>query len=375
MRCDGLVNTETTSETENGIPPLKSLYLYIAGGCNLACRHCWIAPGFDPDAHSGKFLPLELLKKAVREAKPLGLSSVKLTGGEPMLHPEFKEIVSFLSEEGISFMIETNGTLINSENAELLKNSKTMNFVSVSIDGADAATHDELRGVRGSFTRAVEGIEHLVKAGFQPQLICTLHQGNLGHIDEVIQLAGKLGCGSVKFNHLQDVGRGADMARSEAIPMADLPEIYRGVDKRYRKNSIRVFFDIPPAFRSLNDILHSPPGMCNVLSILGILSGGEAALCGIGIEIPELVFGHLQASNLADIWNSAPGLELLRKTIPDGLEGICGNCIHRNSCLGLCIAHNYHESGRMSAPCSFCSEMDTLELFPDNRKKIAYDKP
>jgi len=375
MRCDGQVNTQVACDTGNGIPPLRSLYFYIAGACNLACRHCWIAPGFDPDAHSGKFLPLDLLKKAVHEAKPLGLSSVKLTGGEPMLHPEFREIVSFLSKEGISFTMETNGTLITADNAELLKNSKAMSFVSVSIDGTDALTHDDLRGVKGSYTRAVKGIEHLVKAGYHPQMICTLHKGNLNQIDELVQFADNMGCGSIKFNHLQDVGRGADMAFAEAIPIAELPKIYRGVDKRYRKSGIRVFFDIPPAFRSLNDILHSPPGMCSVLTILGILSGGEAALCGIGVEVPELVFGHLHKSSLADIWNSAPGLELLRKTIPDGLEGICSNCIHVNSCLGLCVAHNYHDSGRMNASCGFCSEMDAIELFPDSRKKIAYDKP
>jgi hypothetical protein len=42
--------------------------------------------------------------------------------------------------------------------------------------------------------------------------------------------------------------------------------------------------------------------------------------------------------------------------------------------LGLCIAHNYHESGRMSAPCSFCAEADSLGLFPDNRRRIVYNQ-
>src|SRR5450759_5333435 len=86
-------------------PPLHTLYLYIAGACNLACRHCWIAPGFDPEARGGRFIPLEYVEKAVREAKPLGLASVKLTGGEPMLHPRFREIVSFVAKEGVSMVM------------------------------------------------------------------------------------------------------------------------------------------------------------------------------------------------------------------------------------------------------------------------------
>jgi hypothetical protein len=49
----------------DGVPPLSTLYLYIAGACNLACRHCWISPQFDPSATSGKFLPLDLARKAL----------------------------------------------------------------------------------------------------------------------------------------------------------------------------------------------------------------------------------------------------------------------------------------------------------------------
>jgi len=71
------------------VPPLTSLYLYIAGSCNLACRHCWITPSYQPDGGNGQFVKLEYVDKAIREARPLGLRSIKLTGGEPTLHPRF----------------------------------------------------------------------------------------------------------------------------------------------------------------------------------------------------------------------------------------------------------------------------------------------
>ena len=68
-------------------PPLSRIYFYLTEGCNLACRHCWLAPGFDPDGSRHAVLPVELFETAIREARPLGLARVKLTGGEPLLHP------------------------------------------------------------------------------------------------------------------------------------------------------------------------------------------------------------------------------------------------------------------------------------------------
>ena len=157
MPCEphGVVQAEGRSNAAlaEGVPPLSTLYMYIAGACNLACHHCWISPHFDPAAASGRFLPLELACKAVVQGKPLGLSSVKLTGGEPMLHPRFREIVSFLADAGLGITIETNGTLLNESLASFLR-EMGVGCISVSLDGADATTHEALRGVPGSFHRA-----------------------------------------------------------------------------------------------------------------------------------------------------------------------------------------------------------------------------
>ena len=144
-----------------GVPPLTSLYMYIAGSCNLACRHCWISPTYEPDNSKGQFLKLEYIKKAVRSQTP-GIESVKLTGGEPMLHPQFREIVEYLDNENINILIETNGTLVDSKMAGYLKLKKWVTFMSVSLDGATAETHENLRGVSGCFNQALAGIKNIL---------------------------------------------------------------------------------------------------------------------------------------------------------------------------------------------------------------------
>ncbi|MCM8787652.1 MAG: radical SAM protein [Candidatus Omnitrophica bacterium] len=89
--------------------PLKSIYFYISGACNMNCKHCWIEPDFD-DFSKASFLDLELFSDILEQAKPLGLVSIKLTGGEPLLHPKIFEILDIIKKYDLRLIIETNGT-------------------------------------------------------------------------------------------------------------------------------------------------------------------------------------------------------------------------------------------------------------------------
>ena len=377
MSC--LTEEETASSTAEmrpldlpeGVPPLHSLFMYIAGSCNLACRHCWVEPDFSLDRSKARFLRLEWAKKAVVEAKPLGLLSVKLTGGEPLFHPQFKEIVGLIAQESIDIIIETNGTLVDDDLAGFLRDAGRVRFISVSVDGARAETHESLRAVPGSYKKAIEGIRALVEAGLRPQLICTLHKGNVGEIEEVIALAEHLGCGSVKFNHVQRMGRGSRMhEENHGLSVEEIIRIYQRLESEFVPRSrVKVFFDIPIAFYSIRKIINGHPGQCNVLNLLGVLSGGELSLCGVGVLVPELIYGHLSSDNLKEVWKEAPGLKELRRLIPAELEGICGRCLFRYVCLGQCVANNYHAVKMLNYPYFFCRLAAEKELFPSSRKK------
>lgn len=358
----------------SGVPPLRSLYIYLAGACNLACRHCWIAPQFLAAGQSAPetlFVSFEHIRKAVNEGRSLGLNSVKLTGGEPLLHPQFREIVTWLAEAGIGITIETNGTLLTPELAVFLKASGRANFISVSLDGADAATHEALRMVPGSFDLAVNGIQALVAAGYRPQMICSLHRDNMGQAEQVIRLASELGCGSVKFNLIQSVGRGEGFQRQSGLTIVECLSLQRQAEEEWSPRwKMPVHFDVPAAFRSLTRFIKGSCGQCAVLNILGLLPSGALALCGIGTLVPELIYGNIAREDLKQVWCASPGLLQLRALIPDGLEGICAQCLHRRVCLGSCVANNYFHSGSLSAPYSFCQQADELGLFPSTRKRV-----
>jgi radical SAM protein with 4Fe4S-binding SPASM domain len=116
-------------------------------------------------------------------------------------------------------------------------------------------------------------------------------------------------------------------------------------------------------------------GICAVLNILGVLSDGTYALCGIGTTVPELVFGHAAKDALGDIWQNSTVLKELREGLPYRLEGVCGECIMKGICLGSCIAQNYYRDKKLWAGFWFCEEAKARGLFPESRIKSGLGRP
>ena len=357
-------------ETGQGVvPSLNLLYFYLTEGCNLACRHCWLAPKFDTAGDRYPTLPVELFETAIREAKPLGLSGVKLTGGEPLLHPHFIRLLEIVRQYDLRLTIETNGLLCTPEmSAEIAKSPGR--FVSVSIDGVDAGTHEWVRGVPGSFKAAQQAVLNLVAAGIRPQVIFAIMRGNARQVDEVVRMAEELGASSVKFNLVQPTARGEKMHEAqETLNVAELVELGRHVELELApKTKLRLFFDYPQAFRSLSRIASGDGcGVCGVLGILGVISSGQYALCGIGEHIPELIFGTIGKDRLEEVWTEDKTLVALRKGLPGHLKGICARCLMKHRCLGSCIAQNYYLTKSLWAPFWFCEQAGQSGLFPVSR--------
>jgi SynChlorMet cassette radical SAM/SPASM protein ScmF len=360
-----------------GIPPLRSFYLYLSSSCNLRCRHCWITPEYA----GGKLLPgqcidLAALRDAVTEGKTLGLCSAKLTGGEPMLHPQFKEIVELLTAEGLTLNMETNGTLMTREMAHFLKEKSNVGCISVSLDSPVAAEHDAFRGVKGAFEDTLRGLDHMVGAGYTNcQVIMAVHHGNRHQVEDLVRLATEHKAGSVKFNVVNAAGRGKGMKeRGETLTFQEHLDFARYVNEELRpKASIDIIQPMPTALTPLSELWRTR-GRCNdcgVIGILGILGGGEIALCGIGKTTPELVYGHLGKDSIREIWFNHPLILALRKDIQDveGYPGICGSCIHARSCRTGCVAHNFLNNGRLVSPQRLCNEAANLNKFPESRRK------
>jgi SynChlorMet cassette radical SAM/SPASM protein ScmF len=351
------------------IPELTQIYFYLTQGCNLACRHCWIAPGFDPNGDKFPFLPVELFEIAIRDAKPLGLNTVKLTGGEPLLHPHIITLLEIVRRENLALNMETNGLLCSREIAAEISKSP-LRRVSVSIDGADAKTHEWIRGVPGSFEKAKDAVRNLAAYGTRPQVIMTLMRRNAGQMEDVVRLAEMLGASSVKFNVMQPTARGEELSkRGEDLSIAEQIRLQNKVENEIAQNTrLNLFFTVPVAFRSLSCILRGDfPGICHIRNILGVLATGHYALCGIGVNVPDLVFGKVGEDRLDKLWQENTTLREIREGLPNKLSGICSRCVMRDICLGSCIAQSYYSTGSIWAPHPFCEQAENAGLFPESR--------
>jgi SynChlorMet cassette radical SAM/SPASM protein ScmF len=237
-----------------GVPPLTTYYVYLTGGCNLACQHCYLAPKYQPNGGTGGHLDYNLFVLAVEEGLPLGLGGVKLTGGEPLLHPDFLRIVDYVKDKNIELTIETNGTLLTKAVASRFIGQNALKHISISLDGSSPETHDTFRGVKGSFKKTCQGIRNLVEVGYHPQVIMSIHTGNINEIESYVHLVESLGASSVKFNPIQSTGRGEGMEkRGKLLNIQELIKIGNWVEKDLQKQvSIPLLFGWPMAFRPIS---------------------------------------------------------------------------------------------------------------------------
>ena len=376
MTCECNCTEDKNQEKQFKLPEcgyrIKTIYFYLTEGCNLKCRHCWIAPNYE-EYQNGKldfpYISFEVLKDIIEQAIELGISSVKLTGGEPLIHPQIKEIIAYIHQKKIALVVETNGVLLTPELTELISQGEN-SFVSVSIDSHKREIHDWIRGVPGSYDAAVRGIENLVSAGFKPQIIMSVMRRNAEDIESLVEMAVKLGAGSVKFNLVTPVERGRTLTnKGGTLTIEELVETGKWIENDLApRTPLNLHYSHPIAFRSMSKLFgENDCGGCGIFHIMGVLGSGKYALCGIGQNVPEMVFGDAGSKRLADIWNDTPLLKTIREGLPKKLEGVCADCSMKNICLGSCIANNYYKDKNIFAPYWFCEQALAAGVFPKSR--------
>lgn len=354
----------------SGVPSLGSIYLNPTKYCNLACKHCWVSPPYSEklSGESGE-LTIDEMIAIVKEARGLGMGGLKLTGGEPLLREGIERLLGFCSATGVTVWIETNGTLVTEKMAEAFVKYDVRD-ISVSLDSHIEERNDHLRGRKGAFRKAVCGIKNLVAAGMAPEVIISFYRENMEDFGTFLGYMAELGVRMVKINVISPVGRGAVLMKSGVVPsVKETLDFYREMRSRYTSFSGDIVMDIPMAFKDLDEIKGNRCGTCALRNILGVLSDGSVSICGIGFVDESMLFGNIRKdpSLIKGIWETNPILKQIREEVPAKLEGVCGECVFRNACLGDCRAEVYHNTGSFTAPYWFCQEAYDAGLFPSTR--------
>lgn len=178
----------------------------ITRTCNLRCVHCY------SDSAAVQYpgeLDWDQMQAVVADLAAYKVPSLLLSGGEPMIHPRFNDLVDLATQAGLKLTISTNGTLITPERAAFLKKNNVA-YVGISLDGI-GAIHDEFRRKEGAFDAAVRGFRHCHDVGQKTGLRLTLTRHNVENIEQILDFIEQEAIQRVCFYHLVPAGRGSEL--------------------------------------------------------------------------------------------------------------------------------------------------------------------
>ena len=345
--------------SHSDVPELRMIAWETTRSCNLSCIHCRAAAEKGPyEGELDTKEALEFLDTVASFSKPV----IILTGGEPLMRPDIYELAAYGTKLGLRMVMATNGTLVDEASIQKMIDSGIQRM-SVSIDGANATSHDNFRRVPGAFNASLKALEIAKKAGLEYQINTTITKINLDEIPAILDLAVSLGAVAHHIFLLVPTGRGKELEEQEIPPeeyertlnwfydqrekvplqlkATCAPHYYRILRQRSKDEGKKVTFETHGLDAVTRGCLGGV-GFCFVSHI------GEVQPCGY----LEAFSGDIRKTNFKEIWEKSEVFTRLRDF--DALEGKCGICEYRRVCGG-CRARAYEITGNYMAEEPYCT--------------------
>jgi mycofactocin biosynthetic radical S-adenosylmethionine protein MftC len=330
-----------TDQLKAGLDAPICLTWEITYGCNLACIHCL--------SSSGRRDPRELTtaeaKAVIDELHDLQVFYVNIGGGEPTIRPDFYDLVDYSVSRGVGVKFSTNGSTINAERAGRLTGMDYVD-VQISIDGADAATNDAVRG-RGSYDTARRAMDHLAVAGFGPfkiSVVMTRH--NIEQLDAFEALADGYGA-QLRLTRLRPSGRGADTWGQLHPTQEQQVALYRWLIDRPGVLTGDSFFHLSALGEPLPGL-----NLCGAGRVVCLIDPvGDVYACPFVLH-PEFRAGSVrEAGGFTRVWRQS---ELFTELRQPSSAGACATCGSFDACQGGCMAAKFFTGLPLDGPDPEC---------------------
>lgn len=325
-----LAQNSSNKNVEQYIPLVISWNVTLK--CNLKCAHCYINA---KETNSVKELSTDAAKMLIHQITEVSKPLLILSGGEPLLRKDIYEIIKYGADRGLKMGMGSNGMLINEEIAKKLKESG-MGTVAISLDSSYPERHDQFRGVKGCWDKALNAIKVLKKEGIEVQVNCTVTRQNYDEIDKIMDLAESLGVDNFHLFFLVPTGRGTDI---EDITPEMYEEMIINTLSKTKKHNLNVKPSCAPQFMRVAkengvDMSRWVRGCMAGLYYCRIYPSGEVTPC----PYMPVSLGNIRKKSFNDIWFKSEIFEALRDF--SQLKGKCGLCEHNEICGG-CRARAY----------------------------------
>ena len=156
--------------------------------CTLNCDMCFIRTERSVVEREGGLISLDQWLEWAEQLKEMGTLFILLTGGEPMLYPDFLKLYVRLRKMGFILTLNTNGTLIDEETVRIFSTYKPRR-VNVTLYGGSESTYRRLCHSPQGYTRCLQGLKSLKEAGIDVKLNVSMVKKNLEDYDRIIRLA------------------------------------------------------------------------------------------------------------------------------------------------------------------------------------------
>ncbi len=318
--------------------------------CNLACRMCYVrkTPA-EVRAHSRPILTLEQWKRIGDEALDSGLLFLLLTGGEPFLWPDFRELYEHLHRQGALLSVNSNGTLISRDTVDWLTDHPPAR-INITLYGATDEAYQRLCGAKDVYHRVAENIDCLLSAGIQVKLNASMTPYNVSDMAAIIRFAQErdllLELGTYMFPPIRrdaaSVGTGDRFTPEQAAfyslehkRLTMPPEQYRG----YLEQAAQGIVPAPGLDESCIDPVDGTVKCAAGRGSFWITWDGYMLPCGM---VPEPK-ADVAALGFSQAWH-----QTARQTEQVRLSGVCQSCPNKNvchSCMAMAIAETGTHAG------------------------------
>jgi heme b synthase len=328
-----------------GVPALRLIAWEITRSCNLACKHCRAEA--HPEPYPGE-LSTEEAHALIETFPKTGSPIIIFTGGEPMLRPDWPELVAHVKELGLKPVMSPNGTLLSDENVKKMV-EVGVERVSISIDGADALSHDNFRGVPGAFEASMRGIDILKANGVEFQINTTVTRGNLGNFKDIFQLAERLGSKAWHIFLLVPTGRAAKLG-AEVITAEEYEEVLNWFYDFRKTTDMQLKATCAPHYHRILRQRAKEEGIPVTFENFGLDAVSKGCLGGMGFcfishvgqvqpcGYLDLDCGNVREKPFPEIWAESQQFLALRDQ--KQYEGKCGPCEYHKVCGG-CRARSH----------------------------------
>lgn len=159
---------------------LRSIHIEITSACNEHCLHCYI-----PDKHREKIMSSDLFYKIIQEGRAMNIVNITISGGEPLIHPQFLNFLQNCRKLDLSVNVLTNLTLLTEEIITEMKKNSLLS-VQTSIYSMDSEVHDSITQKSGSLEKTKSAIEKLIQANIPVQISCPVMKQNKDSFSGVV---------------------------------------------------------------------------------------------------------------------------------------------------------------------------------------------